>query len=1043
MKKFFSQYLRHMALLLCMCAVFSVSAQETSVTGTVFDENGDPMIGATVAVKQQPAIAMATNFDGEFTLKVPSLDVDLLVTYVGYEPLTFPLKGKSTVTITMKPDDNLLDEVVVVGYGVQKKVTMTGSVSAVGNKELMKAPMQNVSSMLAGKITGMSSITQTGQPGADGAALYVRGVSGFKAASPLVLVDGVERDINLVNPNDIEQISVLKDAASSIYGIKGSNGVILITTKQGQGKSTISYNMSLSAVRNTAYPEYLNASEAMYYKNKALQMDGLAPIYTADIQHKVLTNAPDTPWGETDWFDEIFRTGFTQQHNVSATGSTEKIKYFTSLGYMSQDGTIKKTSYERFNVRTNLEAKVAKNLTFTTQMAGTKTQQDAPQSIIFDSYSPYGPMRQASNMSPTVKKEFNGYSVGWGNGSENCNPVAALNKLGYYRQDKWIFNSSYKLEYDFSELWSPLKGLKVSGYFSYDFNHYETREFTTGYSLYRIDDDTLEAKIEPAAGRGDETKKNFSRISNNTWRWMLRPTVEYNRDFGKHSIGVIFFYEKQKAYEDMLAAWGKDYITDYPIDITLAPERKENVNEPQGSFQHTGMASYAGRLNYAFDDKYLLEVAIRRDGSFIFAPKNRWGTFPSVSLGWVATRENFLQDIPWLDMAKLRASYGESGDDNMDRFMYNLYYEKANNSYVLNGTAISQYWLKNPYAFTNFTWAHKKTYNLGLDFSVLHNRLTGEIEAFYKKTTDILEKVGGVFPPSLAGYFPSWENSGSVDNRGFEITLNHQLAVTKDFSYRIRGSFAYAKSKILKQKVTDNQPYYQSPIGQSVGGRYGFKAIGLFQTQEQVDNYPQSPSSDGKTRLGDIMYQDINGDGIISSQHDFVRIGYGQIPEITFGFNIDLNYRNFYLTTLWQGATHVDYVLTGTNPNGTMTGTVFSSAFSTGNAPKYLVEGAWTPENPNAKYPRLSTNGSWSNGWISDWWLVDGSYLRLKNIQIGYNVPEKILNRTPFSGVNVYLAGSNVWTLTEFKYLDPESPSVSDGFYPQAATYTFGLNVTF
>ncbi|MDE7387232.1 MAG: TonB-dependent receptor [Muribaculaceae bacterium] len=1043
MKKLFSQSLRLLAFTLCFCFALVASAQSLQVSGTVIDENGDPLVGATVAVKQHPSIAMATNLDGEFTLTVPSPDVDLLISYIGYAPQTVAVKGRSQVTVKMNPDDTMLDEVVVVGYGVQKKVSMTGSVSAVGSKELMKAPMQNVSNMLAGKVPGMASITQSGQPGADGAALYVRGASSFSHQGPLVLVDGVERDMNLVNPNDIEQISVLKDASSSIYGIKGSNGVILITTKSGQGKSTISYNMSLSAVRNTAFPELLNAKEAMYYKNKAREMDGLAPIFTADIQNKVLSNDPDSPWGQTDWADEIFRTGFTQQHNVSASGSTEKIKYFTSLGYMSQKGTIKSTEYERFNARTNLEAQVAKNLTFTTQVSGTKTQQDASGSNVFYRQSEFNPIRQLFDISPTIKKEWNGYPLAWKNGAGNCNPVAALEKQGYYRLDKWIFNSSYKLEYDLSDLWEPLKGLKVAAYFAYDYNHSESRELTTGYSVYAIDRETFEGAVTNAYGYGDESKKNFARISNNTWRWMLRPSISYMRDFGKHSVNFLFLYEKQKSYEDMLAAWGKDYISNYPVDITLAPERKEGVNEPQGHFQHKGMASYVGRINYAYDDKYLFEFAMRRDGSYIFAPQNRWSNFPSVSLGWVASRESFLKDVSWLDMVKLRASYGESGDDNMTAFMYNLYYSKANNSYVLNGNAISQYYTTNPYAFTNFTWAHKKTYNIGLDFAVLHNKLTGEIDAFYKKTTDILEAVSGVFPPSLAGFYPSWENSGAVDNRGVEIALNHTNAVTRDFSYHLRGSFAYNHSRVLKKKVTDNQPYYQSPIGQPVGARYGFKALGLFQTEEQILNYPESPSSDGKTRLGDIMYMDVNGDGIISQEHDFVRIGYGQVPEITFSFNIDLNYRDFYLTTLWQGATHVDYTLNGVYDNGTMASTAMTESFSSGNIPKYLVEDAWTPENTGARYPRLSTEGSWSNGWASDWWLVDGSYLRLKNIQIGYNVPSKVLTRTPFSSVNVYLAGSNVWTLTEFKYTDPESPSVSSGYYPQQATYSFGLNVTF
>ena len=618
-------------------------------------------------------------------------------------------------------------------------------------------------------------------------------------------------------------------------------------------------------------------------------------------------------------------------------------------------------------------------------------------------------------------------------------PLAALEKPGYYRNDKWVFNSSYKLEYDFSDLWTPLKGLKVSGLFTYDYNHAETREFTQGYKVLAFDNATLESKEEVSYGIGMD--KSFKRIANNTWRWMFRPMISYNRDFDKHSVNVILLYEKSKWYEDMLAAWGRGYIVDNPVDITLAPERKENVSEPQGSYQHFGMESFAGRVNYAYDDKYLFEFAMRRDGSYIFAPENRWANFPSVSIGWVASRESFLRDVDWLDMLKLRASYGESGSDNMTAFMYMLRYAKATNSYVMGGSAMAQYYLSNAYAFSDFTWAHDKTYNFGIDFSLFHSKLTGEIDVFYKKTSDILEAVGSIYPPSLAGYFPSWENSGAADNRGFEIVLTHTNAPTKDFSYRVRGAFSFARNKILKKKIADNHPSYRAILGKPAYARYGFKTDGLFQTQEEIDNYPIAPS--GVTQLGDIKYVDVNGDGILSSAYDYVKIGYGQIPEINFSFNIDLNYKDFYLTTLWQGVAHCDYALQAEYDNGVTASTVYTSSFGTGNSPKYLIEGAWTPDNPNAKYPRLSTVPRYNNAWVSDWWVVNGNYLRLKNIQIGYNMPVRLLTKTPFSAVNVYVAGSNIWTLSHFKYVDPESPSVSNGFYPQQATYTFGLNVAF
>lgn len=1040
MKKTGNAILRLSAMLMCCFAMFAATAQaQTRVTGTVLDEEGEPMISATVALKGDKTVATATNVDGHFMLSVPNLDAVLEVSYVGYEPQTVALKGRSEVTVTMTPDTKMLDEMVVVGYGEQRKITLTGSVSAVSSKDLLKAPMQNMSNMLTGKVSGLTSIQTSGQPGADASALYIRGINGLSAKGPLVLVDGVERDMNLVNPNDVESVSVLKDAAAAIYGIKGSNGVVLITTKQGSGAPKISYAASFSAVKNTAFPEFLNASEFMYYKNKALMMDGFSPLYTADIQQKVLENDPDSPWGETDWFDEIFRTGFTQQHNVSASGATERVNYYTSVGYMSQEGTIINTDYNRFNARTNLDIKVAKNLTFTTQMSGTKTHRQAPGSATFSKQFEINPVRQAANTAPVIKKEWNGYDLAWKDGDAiNVNPVAALTKAGYAKLDKWLFNSNFKLEYDFSDLWTYLKGLKVSAFFNYDYNHNESREFTQGYNLLAFSNSTLEAKEETSYGIGLE--KALTRIGDNSWNWMFRPMVNYNRDFGKHSVGFIFLYEKSRAYSDMLAAFAKGYISDDPIDISLSTVH-ENVAYPQGSYQYTGMASYAFRLNYAFDDKYLFEFAMRRDGSYVFAPENRWGSFPSVSAGWVMSRESFLNDIDWMDLLKIRASYGESGDDGVTAFLYNNTFSSASNSYVLGGSAITQYYTNPVYAFRALTWAHQKTYNLGIDFDFFHHKLSGEVDVFYKKTSDLLEGTSGAYPSSLANYFPSTSNTGVVDNRGFEISLTHQLPVTKDFSYRLRGSFSFARNKLLKRKLTDSYPNYRAVLGQPIGARYGFHCLGLFQTQEQIDNYPIAPS--GETLLGDIMYQDINGDGIISRDFDYVKIGYGQIPEINFSFNIDLNWKDFYLTTLWQGVTHCDYQLQGVYDTGVTASTVFTSSFGTGNSPKYLIEGAWTPEHTDARYPRLSTVPRFNNAWVSDWWVVNGEYLRLKNIQIGYNVPEKALKKTPFSGVNVYLAGSNIWTISHFKYVDPEAPSVANGFYPQQATYTLGLNVAF
>lgn len=1037
MKTHLTQYLRPLALTLCSFAMLCAMAQ-TTVKGTVVDEQDEPLIGATVTLKSNPSVACATNFDGEFTLTVPNAQASLVVTFIGYEKKEVALNGKTEITIKMEPDNLQLDEVVVVGYGQQKKVTMTGSVSAIGSKELMKAPMQNVSNMLTGKVTGLTSIQTSGQPGADGTSMYVRGLNNFSGSGPLVIVDGVERYMDYVNPNDIESISVLKDAAAAIYGVKGANGVILITTKQGEGAPVINYSGAITANRNTAMPEYLDAREFMYWKNKALMMDGLAPLYTADIQAKVLANDPDSPWGETDWFDLIMRTGWQQQHNISASGSTERVKYFTSVGFMDQQGTIKNTDFKRYNVRANLDIMVAKNLNFSTSLSGIRTSRNWP-GASFSKQGEINPVRQANNTAPIIKPSWNGYDLAWKEGDAiNVNPYAALYNSGYMKQERYIFNSTWKLEYDFKDLWKPLNGLKVSAFFAYDYSQTTDRNYAAPYQLLCFDNKDLHQSVEQAYGIAKDG--TFNRSSSGGESWQFRPQISYFQEFGKNTIGALFFYEASKKYSETMTAYARGFITNDPVDITLGQD-KENATKPTGSHQHTSSVSYAGRVNYAWDNKYLFEFGFRYDGSYIFAPENRWGFFPSVSAGWVMSREKFIEDIQWIDYLKLRASYGESGDDGVTPFLYNNLFAQNNASYVMDGKVIAQFYTSQPYVYRTLKWATTKSWNVGAEFNVLRNKLGAEIDFFYKKTTDILESSAGAYPTSLGGYYPSYGNTGEMDNRGVEIALTHNLTVTRDFNYRLRGTFSFARNKVLKKKVSDSYPNYRAVLGQPMGTRFGFHNLGLFQTQEQIDNYPIAPS--GETLLGDIMYQDVNGDGIISRDHDYVKIGYGQIPEINFSLTADFNYKDFYLTMLWQGVTHCDYQLQGVYDTGTTASTVYTSSFGTGNSPKYLIENAWTPENTNGTYPRLSTVPRFNNAWVSDFWVINGEYLRLKNLQIGYNVPAKVLRNTPFSRINVYLAGSNLLTFSHFPYVDPESPSVSNGYYPQQKTYTFGLNVSF
>ena len=1024
-----------MVFLLCS---FSGYAQEsTTVSGVVSDANGDALPGVSILVKGTGS-GITTGVDGKYSLNVRSNAV-LVFSYVGMKTIEENVNNRRTINVTLSDDNELLDEVVVVGYGTQKRVHMTGAVSQINSQELMKAPMQNVSNMLTGKISGLTSLQKSGKPGSDGTTLYVRGLNSFSGNNgPMIIVDGVPRTIDYLNPNDIESVSVLKDASAAIYGVQGANGVILITTKSGsESAPKIAYDASFTMTQNTAMPEMLNATDYMYWHNKAREMDGLTPLWNASIQNKVFNNDGNSIWGQTDWLDKIFQTGMTQQHNISASGGTQKTKYYASIGMMDQDGTLINTSFRRFNVRANLDIQVAKNLKFSTNLSGYRTDRSWPGTSI-DNQGEFNPIRQAINSIPIIKSEYNGLSTAWNGATYNVNGYAALNESGYKDQTRWNFDSNYKLEYDFSGLTNVLSGLKMSVFGAYNYSNTADSNYDRYYELYYVNR-SMDEGVTGASGfsQGGGYSKSAS------WgdTYLFRPQIEYAREFNTHYVSAMLFYEAQKSYSNTMTGVKKGYYSDDPVDLTLGTTFADTP--VSGSHSYSGQASWAGRFNYAYARKYLAEFTFRNDGSYIFAPENRWGFFPSASLGWVVSEEDFFSNaLDKVDYFKIRASYGQSGNDNVTPYLYNSTFAIANNSMVFGNTAISQFYSSNPYIYRNLTWATTHSYNIGFDFDIWNRKLGVELDLFYKLTEDILESQSGNYPTSLGGYYPSYRNSGKVENKGFEITLKHNNKINSDWSYNLNGNFSFARNKVLSKAVTDNYPNYRGVLGQSMNARYGFTALGLFQSQEEINSYPAAPS--GYLRLGDLKYLDVNGDGIISSNYDYVKIGYGEVPEINFSLNMNVNYKNFYATLLWQGVTNCDYELSGVYNTGVTSSTVYTTSFSEGgNSPYYRIEGAWTPENTNAKYPRLSTQGNGNNAWRSTWWVVNGEYLRLKNANIGYNIPDKILKNTPISKINIYLAGTNLLTLSHFKYVDPESPSVSNGYYPQQKTYSVGINVVF
>jgi TonB-linked SusC/RagA family outer membrane protein len=1032
---------KKISFLLFFVLIISSAFSQKVITGRIIDANNDVLAGTSIVIKGTNTGTFADE-KGEYKITVPDNNSVLQFTFLGYKSKSVTVGDRSKIDITLEEEIKELTEAVVVGYGVQKKINLTGAVSQISGKELLTAPAQNITNMLAGKIPGLTAIQRTGKPGADQATVYVRGLNTFSGSnSPMMVVDGVPRVSLYINPNDVESISVLKDASASVYGVQGANGVILITTKSGsEGPAKISYDGSASITQNTAMPEFLNAADYMYWHNKAREMDGLAPLWTADIQQKVMKGDPDGVWGQTNWMDMIFQTSLMQQHNISASGGTQKVKYFASIGIMDQDGTLINTHFTRYNLRTNLDIQIAKNLRFISGIAANRTDRNWPGYDISDQ-GEFNPVRQAITAIPIIKSEYEGYPMAWVSNVYANNAYAALTESGFKRQNSWRADTNFKLEYDFSDLTDYLKGLKISVFAAYNYSNTTDANFDRYFELYTVNN-TLDYKVVGASGYSEGS--GFSKSASWGDSWLLRPMIEYSRTFReKHYISTSLLYEASKYFSSTMTGTNRGYYSDDPVDISMGTGTTLTEKNVSGSYVYTGQAAYIGRLNYAFESKYLAEFAFRHDGSYVFAPESRWGFFPSFSLGYVISQEDFFQNsISAIDYLKLRASYGQAGSDSVDPFLYNSNFGISQNSMVLGDKALAQFYTINPYVYRNLTWATTDTYNAGLEIDVWNRKLNLEVDVFYKLTRDILESQGGTYPPSLASYYPSYKNSGKVENKGFEIILKHENKISRDFRYNLSGTFSFARNKVVSRVLTDSYPSYRAILGQSMNARYGFEYIGLFQTQEEIDQYPTAPS--GQIRLGDLKYRDVNGDGIISSTYDYVKTGYGDVPEISFSSNWEASYRNFYINLLWQGVTHTDYELSGVYSTGVTSSTPYTSTFAEGgNTPYYLVENAWTPEHTNAEYPRLSTVSNGNNAWRSTRWVVNGEYIRLKTANFGFNVPKRALNKTPFSDVNIYIAGTNLLTFSHFKYVDPESPSVSRGYYPQQKTYSLGLNVTF
>jgi TonB-dependent starch-binding outer membrane protein SusC len=1045
----------------------NTAAQPQTVTGRVTDEKGDGISNVSVTIKGKTRGTM-TKIDGSFSINASSGET-LMFTGVGYKANTIVLGNETTINTTLSADASNLSDVVVVGYGTQKKVTVTGAVSAVKGEALIKSPAVDLSNSLAGRLPGLVVIQQSGEPGYDGATISIRGTNTLGNSSPLVVIDGIpDRDGGLgrLNPRDIENISVLKDASAAIYGARAANGAILITTKRGaSGKPKVTYDFNQGFTQPTRVPgmsnsvEYANImNEIPIYKSIPLSEWGAAwsaikqtGSYTSPTSGVSTLNAnysPDAvkkyangtdPWGypNTDWFGDAFRTWAPQsRHNLQISGGSENVKYFASLGYVNQDAIYKNsaTRYQQYNLRTNVTAKVNDYISTTLGFMSRREQRHFPTE---NSGAIFRMLMRGRPTEPEV----------WPNGKpgpdiENGqNPyVITTSATGY--DDNPTDYTQANGQIDITNPW--VKGLKLSLSGAIDKNSQMEKIWQTPWSLYYWDKITYEAdgKTPKLVGavRSNFSDPRLTQRYGSVLNTNLSAILSYDHKFGSdHNVGVLAGVTKEQFKGDGFRAFRRNYISS-AVDQLFAggtTQTVDNTDNPAAVLYDRARLGYYGRAQYNYKERYLAEFVWRYDGSYIFPKDHRFGFFPGLLVGWNITNESFFH-VKQINYLKLRASYGQMGNDQaffrdqLQEFAFlNLF---GIGQYPIDGAVVKTLYeklLNNP----DFTWERAKNYNIGLDATLLDNHIDLTLEYFYNKRDQILIPKAGSTPGSagISDLLPP-VNAGRVDNRGFEFSVNYNGKVNKDLTFRAGINGGYAKNKVVFTDETPGIPTYQKVEGKPIGSYMVYKSAGVFLDQADIaKNKIDYSGVTGTLIPGDMKFEDVNGDGKITSD-DQVRLDKSITPTLNFGATMEVRYKGFDLNILFQGATGAAL-------------RVQTESGDIGNFLKYSNDNRWSIDHPSSTDPRLAsrgdtyfTGGSYGN---NTYFLFSKNYIRLKNIEIGYNLPSKLLSRVKISNLRLFANGLNVFTIDKYKVFDPETTTGSGVYYPQSRVLNVGFSLTF
>lgn len=994
----------------------TAESQGIRIQGTVTDTKEVRLPGVTVQVKGT-SVAAVTDVDGNFTLTLPEDSATLVFSYMGFATKEVKVSASNNpVLVKLEEAYKDINEVVVVGYGTQKKSSMTAAISTVNMKDIANIPRPNVISSLEGRVPGLTVTETSGEPGSS-PTLLVRGVGTIDGATdPLVVVDGTPNG-NLANiaPGDIETISVLKDAAAAaIYGARAANGVILVTTKQGGsiGKTLLSFNTYTGLQQPTRTPRTLNSYEYATLVNEAAENEGRTTVYSDDDLRLFKEGTDQDMHANTDWLDAVLLKNAPIANNyLSASGNSKVGSYFISGEYLYQKGSTRDIDhYHRTNLRANVTSRISDKLQLQLLTSYSRTNRDA--SDVTNIFS------NALRASPTSPIKFSDGHWGgqmFANGNylwATSNQVSVIKQYGPVENNMTNYNVNANLEY------KPVTGLtlKVQGVYqtSNSDASYYTRKSETWDFINRTVSQTVPNSLNENWGKDV--------------KYDLQAMGTYEKDFGKHAIKLLAGYSQESYRTDNISAYRKDFINDGLYELNAGDAATQTNN---GSADHWAFMSGFGRLNYSFNDRYLLEVTARYDGSSRFAEGHRWGFFPSVSAGWNIEQENFMKNITWLDMLKLRASVGQLG--NAEKVgLYESYANLVSGAqYTFDDTQVVGVLLGNP-ANPNLTWETTTSYDIGLDGNIKKGLLSFEADVWKKNTDNILLTV----PVSTVVGLPTSSittNAGKVASHGFDLMITHAGNISKDLHYNVSFTLSAWKSWIidLKDRATPYSTEFRP--GEDLGNIYGYKTVGIISTQKELDDYKKLKNVAPQVSMGDLMYQDVNHDGSIDYM-DAVKIG-NSYTKLQYGVNIGLQYKAFDLTLFFQGAGNTDRQI----------GEYIKDVLMNYNSPLAINLDRWNLENQNAHaaFPRILQNYDFNRS-VSDWWVRSGSYVRLKNLQIGYNLPKKALDHLHITGLRAYLSGTNIFTVAPH-YVDGFDPErdINDTWYPSFRVISAGINLNF